>query len=102
MGCDDKDLIQAIAPLPDGSMLVQRHRPDHSIGVATLRPSPAGKSMVPGQEFITAKRREDGAYEVVDSYVHGAQPSHGGPAQVATADFRAGWDRTFNSPGGQA
>lgn len=56
--------------------------------------------MMTGEEFITTKRRDDGSYEIVDSYVHGATTK--GPTQVATASYRAGWDRAFNAPGGQA
>lgn len=101
MGCDSKDLIHPIGVLPDGRTVVSRHRPDHSVGMATIRPAPAGTPMVSGEEYIATKRRGDGSIEIVDSYVHGVAP-RSGPAQVATTDYRAGWERTFNAPGGSA
>lgn len=101
MGCDDKDLIHPIGPLPDGRTLVSRHRPDHSTQIATIRSAPAGTSMVAGEEFIVTRHRPDGQLEVTDSYVHGTRP-RSGPAQVATAGYRDGWDRTFSAPGGSA
>lgn len=98
MSCDDKDLIMPIGPLPDGRVLVSRHRPDHSEQMATIQPARDGVPMVEGQEYITASKvpRADGSYEVTGSY------THKGPAQVATPNYRDGWDRTFNSPGGSA
>ncbi len=101
MGCDNKDLITPVGVLADGRTIVSRHRPDHSVGMATIRPAPDGQSMSPGEELVTTRRRPDGSIEIVDSYVHGA-PARSGPAQVATKDYRAGWERTFNAPGGSA
>lgn len=101
MGCDNKDLITPVGVLPDGRTIVSRHRPDHSVGMATIRPAREGSPMAPGEEIVTTRQRDDGSVEVVDSYAHCAQP-RSGPAQVATKDYRAGWERTFNAPGGSA
>ena len=102
MACDDKDLIKQVGTLPDGRPLLSRHRPDHSTGLYTARQAPAGTAMHEGEELITTRDHEGapGEYEIVDSYVH--RPTASGPAQVATAGYRSGWERTFNSPGGSA
>lgn len=102
MGCDDKDLIRPVGALPDGRVVVSRHRPDHSVQLATMQPPRDGVPIPPGQEFVTTARREDGSYEVTSSYVHGAAAARSGPAQVATEGYRSGWERTFNAPGGSA
>lgn len=99
--CDDKDLLQPIGLLPDGRVLVTRHRSDHSTSLAAVRSVREGAPMAPGEEFVTTKSRDDGSIEIVDSYRHGA-PARSGPAQVATKDYRTGWERTFNAPGGSA
>jgi len=98
MRCDGKDRIRPLYPLPNGHTVISRHRPDHTEGVAVAVPMVAGRPMSVGEECVTTKRRDDGSYEVIDSYVHGGK----GPAQVATEEYRCGWDRTFNAPGGSA
>jgi len=82
-------------------MVISRHRPDHSVVPSVLRPARAGKPMAPGEEYVTLKRQEDGSYEITGSYVHGANGGSG-PAQVATEDYRTGWERTFTARGGDA
>jgi hypothetical protein len=99
--CNNKDLIQVVGALADGRTLVTRHRPDHTVVTSTIRPMTDGKPLAPGEECITTRRRDDGSHEIVSSYVH-TVPARGKPAQVATEDFRAGWERTFNAPGGSA
>jgi len=100
MGCDGKDRIRPVCPLPNGHTLVSRHRPDHSIVPFIIRPARAGTSMMPGEEYVTTRPRGDGSLEIVDSYAHSATKS--GPAQVATENYRIGWEQTFNAPGGSA
>jgi hypothetical protein len=99
MGCDGKDRILPLYPLPDGRTVISRHRPNHTEEVAVAGPSVAGRPMAVGEECVTTRRRDDGTYEVIDSYVHGGRT---GPAQVATEGYRTGWSRTFNAPGGRA
>ena len=77
MGCDNKDLITPVGVLPDGRTIVSRHRPDHSVGMATIRPAREGSPMAPGEEIVTTRQRDDGSVEVVDSYAHCAQPRSG-------------------------
>ena len=101
MGCDDKDLVYPIQDLPDGRVLVTRHRPDHTTSLATIRQVADGVPMQPGEEIVTTSRRSDGSREITGSYGLGS-PGRGKPAQVATAGYRSGWDRTFNAPGGDA
>jgi len=96
MNCDGKDLIRSVCSFPNGLTLVSRHRPDHSVEPSVVRRTPVGTPMMPGEEYVTTKPREDGSFEIVDSYVHA------GPAQVATEGYRTGWERTFNAPGGSA
>jgi hypothetical protein len=94
-GCDDKDLIRPLGPTVGGRTVVQRHRPGHTTELAVVQKSQDGRPMSPGEEHVTTRPRGDGTFEIVASYVHG-------PAQVATADYRDGWERTFNAPGGSA
>ncbi len=58
--------------------------------------------MAVGEELVTTHRRADGSIEVTGSYVRGASAPRSGPAQVATAEYRAGWERAFTAPGGSA
>ena len=81
MGCDGKDRILPLYPLPDGRTVISRHRPNHTEEVAVAGPSVAGRPMAVGEECVTTRT---------------------GPAQVATEGYRTGWSRTFNAPGGRA
>jgi len=99
MGCDGKDLIRPVGPLPDGYVAISRHRPDHTTEMVIARRAIPGKPMATGEEYVSLKNLGDGSYEVTGSYVHGTKS---GPAQVATEDFRAGWERTFPARGGDA
>jgi hypothetical protein len=96
--CDNKDIITPLGPGPDGRTIVERHRPGHSTEIVLVEPARAGRPLAPGEEFARTEPRGDGTHEVVSSYVRPA----GKPAQVASRDYRCGWDRTFNAPGGQA
>ena len=96
MGCDGKDLLTPLCPLPGGGAVVSRHRPDHSETVTTIVPIKDGTPIPPGAEFVTTHRRSDGSMEITSSY------RHGGPAQVATKSYRDGWERTFTARGGSA
>jgi hypothetical protein len=88
-------------PLPNGHMVISRHRPNHANEVAVAHPVTDGTPLAIGDEVATMRDRGDGSFEIVDSYVHGVRAGSG-PAQVATEDFRTGWDRTFTSRGGDA
>jgi len=68
---------------------VVRHRPDHSIQLGTLLHVEDGQPIPPGAEYIRAESIGDGRYAVRESFTIG-------PAQVATKQYRDGWDRTFN------
>ena len=96
--CDNKDIIRPIQPMPDGRTLVERHRPGHTTELAYVEPPQDGKVLAPGEEIATTRARGDGTHEIVDSYV---RPG-GKPAQVATEEYRNGWQRTFSSRGGSA
>ncbi len=101
--CENKDLIRPLARLPNGTAVVARHRPDHTQQLSTMRSSRDGAPMAPGEEYVTTRNRGDGTFEVTGSYAHGAPPSSPSkPAQVATDDYRDGWERTFSARGGQA
>ena len=95
MNCDDKDLILPLGPANGDLTLVERHRPGHTTELAFIAPVRDGRPLAPGEELATTRARGDGTYEVVASYRHG-------PAQVATAGYRNGWEKTFNSRGGTA
>jgi hypothetical protein len=102
VNCDNKDLLRPLGPGPDGSVLVERHRPGHTTELAVVVPVVEGRPLAPGEELATTRARADGTREVVDSYVCGSAAPRGKPAQVATAGYRNGWDQTFNSRGGSA
>jgi hypothetical protein len=95
--CEGKDLFRPVSQLPDGSTIVSRHRPDHTVETTLAVPTVAGKTMSDGDEFVTLKNLGNGLFEIVDSYVHGERQS--GPAQVSTDEYRCGWERTW---GGKA
>lgn len=99
MRCDGKDWIRPVGWLPDGRTVISRHHPNHTGEIATALPAVPGRPMAPGEECVALMDLGDGSYEIIDSYVHGEKA---GPAQVATEDYRTGWDRTFNAPGGSA
>jgi len=100
MDCAGKDLIRPMYPIPDGGMVISRHRPDHAHEYAVAVPTVAGRPMARGEECVSIESRGDGTYTIVDSYVHGQRAA--GPAQVATDDYRCGWERTFSARGGTA
>jgi hypothetical protein len=71
-----------------GHQHVVRHHPDHSLELGTVLHVPDGKPLPSGAEIVTAKALGDGRYAIVDSVKVG-------PAQVATKQYREGWDRVF-------
>jgi hypothetical protein len=93
--CDGKDAFRPLCPLPGGRTLVVRHRADHSQSLEVGRPARDGQPLQPGEEYVSTKRRDDGSFEVVESFTRG-------PAQVATKSYRDGWERTFTARGGEA
>jgi hypothetical protein len=96
MGCDGKDRVRPVGPLPNGYAVVVRHRPDHAEELAVVCPAVAGRPLAVGQECVVLSGRGDGSYEITDSYVHGVRS---GPVQVATEKYRTGWDQTFTARG---
>lgn len=86
-GCASGDEF-VILPSPEGSRRVMRHRADHSIQFGTVLDIPEGKPIPPGAEYVHAESLGDGRYAVRESITIG-------PAQVATKQYRDGWDRTF-------
>ena len=53
-----------------------------------------GENLVGQNVAIVSK---DGSYEMLTP---GTRLCAGGPAQVATEEYRSGWERTFNARGG--
>jgi len=67
-----------------------RHRPDHTYEIGRVMNVHEGQPIPPGTEMITADSIGDGRYAIRDSY-------KAGPAQVATKQYRDGWDRIFKN-----
>jgi hypothetical protein len=92
------DVVLPHAPTDDGEgARVLRARPGR-IDAGEVRPAREGKPLLPGAELVRLERRTDAPalYDVKVEHTISAAPKKG-PAQVATAAYRANWDRTFGS-----
>jgi hypothetical protein len=99
------DVLMPHAPTEDGEgARVLRMRPGQ-LEAGEVRPMREGKPLTPGGEVVRLERRADAPamYDVhVEHKVDGMKPEQppppraaGGPAQVATQQYRDSWDRTF-------
>ncbi len=83
--------------LPDDrGRLVLRKRGER-VEAGAIRPSEEGKPIV-GELVRLSPREGEGLYDV--EVLHDGRPkpvegARSGPAQIATEDYRAGWDRLF-------
>jgi len=67
-----------------------RHRPDHTYEIGRVMQVRDGQPIPPDTEMTMADSIGDGRYAIRDSYKIG-------PAQVATKQYRDGWDRVFKN-----
>jgi hypothetical protein len=83
---------------------VLRARPGR-VDAGEVRPMREGKPLTAGEVVRLEPRKDAPAlFDVkVEHVVQGlpSSPTHGGPAQVATAEYREAWERTFG-PGSSA
>jgi hypothetical protein len=93
------DVVMVHGTTPDGEgARVLRARPGR-VDAGEVRPMREGKPLTAG-EVVRLEPRKDTPtlFDVkVEHVVDGlsATPTHGGPAQVATPEYRESWDRTF-------
>lgn len=85
-----RDCILPLAKTESGDFYAVRHTADHRFETARMRPLKDGAA-INGQRVVFAKQSTDGILDVVGEYA----PRGGGPAQVATDDYREGWERIF-------
>lgn len=87
--CDGKDFVQVVGPGPSpGSRLVLRHKPNHELEAAEARPVKEGQP-IPDGSIVIGPPEADGRRPVI------ATIGHAGPAQVASDEYRDGWERIF-------
>lgn len=75
-------------------MLVLRHKPDHTVEPAVIRPVKDGES-VTGSELYGIKPRPDGTLAIETLYKPDSRltaPERTGPAMVNSRDYRDNWD----------
>jgi hypothetical protein len=95
----DFDVVMVHGKTPDGEgARVLRARPGR-VDAGEVRPMREGKPLTSGEVVRLEPRKDAPAlFDVkVEHVVEGpvASPAHGGPAQVATPEYRASWERTF-------
>ncbi|HEX3343998.1 MAG TPA: hypothetical protein VHS09_05465 [Polyangiaceae bacterium] len=97
----DFDVVMPHGKTADGAgTQVLRARPGR-IEAGEVRPMKEGKPLGAG-EVVSLKQRADAPalYDVkVEHVVEGSasKAAHAGPAQVATPEYRASWDRVFGA-----
>jgi hypothetical protein len=96
------DVVLVHGPTVDGhGARVLRARPGQ-VEAGEVRPLREGQPLAPGGEVVRLVERADSAnvYDVKVDYAAPSAPAPaksagGGPPQVASAEYRASWDRTF-------
>lgn len=79
-----------VGALPDGATVFQ----DCETGaVRAMNPLQEGKPIPSDARLALAEPEDDGEHVMMQDL----GDVHSGPAQVATASYRSGWDRTFSN-----
>ncbi|MGH7296435.1 MAG: hypothetical protein ACRELB_15965 [Polyangiaceae bacterium] len=95
------DVVMLAGQTEDGAgTRVVRARPGR-VEAGEVRPVKDGTPLVAG-EVVRLEKRKDAPALFDVHVVHevkpaGAKAPHGGPAQVATDEYRESWDRTFGT-----
>jgi hypothetical protein len=97
----DFDVVMVAGKTEDGQgAQVLRARPG-KVEAGEVRPMKEGKALT-GGEVVRLEQRKDlpALYDVhvVHSTESRARGTRGGPAQVATDEYREAWERTFGTP----
>lgn len=107
MGCplDHKLFLGPELPGTGGARVSVRHTDDHQVEVAMARIAKEGEDLTGSRVFFG--HPVGNVVHIVDELdLRGGQPAttlNTGPAQVATDEYRNGWDRIFGEcPVGQA
>ena len=78
-------------PVP-GGMLCLHHAPDHKIRMGTLVEHEDGKPIPEDARLVTEENGRLVIHESIAQLKAGGQDK---PAQVATSQYREGWEQTF-------
>lgn len=101
----DFDVVMLAGKTDDGDgAKVVRARPGR-VETGEVRPLKEGQPLVAG-EVVTLEPRKDAPALFNVHVQHTVKPTgqktdHGGPAQVATPEYRDSWERTFGRPSKQ-
>ena len=85
------DFLVPIAPIPGGTLCL-RHMEDHKFAIGPMLDAREGMSVPDGAHVVSED--EHGVLRVGPT-VGQLKAGNGKPAQVATADYRESWERTF-------
>jgi hypothetical protein len=96
-----EDVLFAYAPTADGEGARVLRKREERIETGELRPMKEGKPIVGEVVKLKAREGQPQLHDVevlakVDAEQGGGAP-HKGPAQVATEEYRASWDRVFGA-----
>ena len=87
--CERGDEITMGSVLPDGSLAVVRHTPDHKVSCGKVRAIREGEPLT--SDAILVERIEGNRYRVQPAL----EACHKGPCRVVSEGYRDGWDRVF-------
>lgn len=90
-----KDQVRLGAEIGPNTRLVER-RVGGRIAQGTLTPVRDGQPLTPGTELVKLTPGEDEWHDIETLYRHEQiEPALSGPPQVATPEYRKGYDRIF-------
>lgn len=104
-----KDVALVVGPTADleGVHVLRRRSEDAPVELGTVRPMKEGEPI--DGEVVKLRPRKDAPFAFdVKTVLPGRKAGHGerrltsdGPAQVATDDYRRGWDKIWGKPRGK-
>jgi hypothetical protein len=93
------DVLIVHGPTADGEGVNVLRARDRRIELGEMRPLKEGKPITGEVVQLTARAGAPNAFDVeVLAKVTGPALAAAGPAQVATREYRDGWDRVFGDP----
>lgn len=101
--CPGKDVVRMGPDVGSGFRPFVRHTTDHRVEGGFLRQAREGEPLQDGAVLLS-ETEDSGVYNVDYEYkAPGQKVTTSGPAQVATDNYRRGWDNIFgNKTVGQA